>query len=146
MKEDNAKLTKDHEAASRDQLTNTKQKIEGLKTVVETAIHFCKEVAQRSSSSICTSTTYLPTLTTQVMREVVQDAADADQKKKKVVVFGQAETPEEDVRVGEVLDAVGEKPQFVAERNGRVREGVTRPVLVKLKSGAAAAGIIKILK
>ena len=150
LKDENAKLSakliKDHEKVielHREIKRIREQEIEGLKTVVETASHFCKEVAQRSSSSICTSTTYLPTLTTQVMRKVVQDAAETDQKEKNVVVFGLTETPEEDVRhrVDEVLDAVGEKPQFVAERIGRVREGVTRPVLVKLRSGALAAAI-----
>ena len=74
---------------------------------------------------------------------MVQDAAETDQKEKNVVVFGLTVTPEDNVRhrVGEVMDAVGEKPQFVAERTGRVQEGVTRPVLVKLRSGAVAAGI-----
>ena len=43
---------------------------------------------------------------------MVQDAAETDQKEKNVVVFGLTETPEDNVRhrVGEVMDAVGEKP------------------------------------
>ena len=59
------------------------------------------------------------------------------------MVFGLTKTPEEDVshRICGVLDSVGEKPQFVAERIGTVREGVARPVLVKLRKEAVAAGI-----
>ena len=76
-------------------------------------------------------------------RKVVQDAAEADERARNVVVFGLTETPEEDIKknISEILDAVGEKPQFEAERIGRILEGVTRPVLVKLRSAAAATGI-----
>ena len=38
---------------------------------------------------------------------------------------------------------MGEKPHFEAERIEVKREGVTRPVLVKLRSGVVAAGIRK---
>ena len=60
-----------------------------------------------------------------------------------IVVFGLPETVEEKVtvKIGEVFDAVGEKPHFEAERIGKQREGATRPVLVKQMSGAVAAGI-----
>ena len=90
-----------------------------------------------------TPTTSLPHLTTRVMRKVVQDAAEADQREKNVVVFGLTDTSEEDFnsRVSEILNAVGEKPQFEAEHIGRVREDVTRPVFAKLRTGAVAAGI-----
>ena len=41
----------------------------------------------------------------------------------------------------EVLEAVGENLHFEAERIRKQKEGATRPVLVKLRSGAVAAGI-----
>ena len=112
-----------------------------METAVGTTVK--KSYSEAVASSTSAPTTSSQALNTRVMRKVVQDAAEADQREKNVVVFGLTETSEEDVknRVSEIQDAVGEKPQFEAERIGKVREGATRPVLVKLRSGAVAAGI-----
>ena len=77
------------------------------------------------------------------MRKAIQDATEADQRASNVIVFGLTEAAEEDVkqRVGEVLNVLGEKPHFEADRIGVQREGATRQVIVKLRSGVVAAGI-----
>ena len=63
------------------------------------------------------------------MQRVVKEATDqADKRACNVKMFGLIET------------AVEEKPYFEVLRIGKVRQGVARPVLIKLRSGAVAAG------
>ena len=114
-----------------------------VETAVDTSVKKSYSEAATSAASATTSST--STLDSRVMRKVFQDATEADKRAKNVVVFGLSETAEEDVkgRVGEILDAVGEKPHFEAERIGKARDGVMRPVLVKLRSGVVAAAIRK---
>ena len=144
-----AKVISDHEEviSLHREIKNIKEReIDGLKAVVETAVDTSLKKSYSAVASVHASASTSPsppTLDLRVMRKAIRDATEADERASNVVVFGLAEAAEEDVkgRVGEVLEAVGEKPHFEADRIGVKREGVTRPVLVKLRSGVVAAGI-----
>ena len=116
--------------------------VEGLKSAVETAVDISVMKSYSQVASTTAITPAAPILDSRVMRRTIQDASEADERASNVVLFGLSETVEENlkVEVEQVLDAVGEKPLFEAERIGKQRDGVTRPVLVKfLRSGAVAA-------
>ena len=140
-----AKVIADHEVVielHREIKNAREQEIEGLKSVIETAVDTSMKKSYSEVTATVTSTA-TPALDTRVMRKVVQDATEADMRAKNLIVFGLPESAEEDLKesVSNVLDAVGEKPNFEVERVGKTREGKIRPVLVKLRSTAVAAQI-----
>ena len=105
-----AKVIKDHEEVitlHREIKSIREQEIKGLKTVVETAVDTYSKAAIFAASATASSA---QTLDSRVMWKGFQEATEADEKAKNVVVFGLSETAEEDVkgRVCEILDAVGE--------------------------------------
>ena len=113
--------------------------------MVETAVNTSMKKSYSAVTSVPASASAAPrapSLDSRVMRKVFQDATEADLRASNVIVFGLTEAAEEDVkeRVGEVLDVLGEKPHFEADRIGVQREGATRPVIVKLTSGVDGGG------
>lgn len=152
LKEENerlsAKLIADHEEviSLHKEIKNIRdQEIEGLKTVVETAVDVTMKKSYSEAASTASVLPSATTLDSRGMRKAIQDATEADVRACNVVLFGLSETVSEDIKVdvSKVLDTVGEKPHFEAERIGTRREGATRPVLVKFRSGIVAAGIRK---
>ena len=124
---------------------SVKDTVEGLKSVVETAVDISVMKSYSQVASTTATAPAAPILDSRVLRRAIQDASEADERASNVVLFGLSESVEENLReeVGQVLDSVGEKPPFEAERIGNQREGATRPVLVKFRSGAVAAGILR---
>ena len=124
---------------------SVKDTVEGLKSVVETAVDISVTKSYSQVASTTATAPAVPIFDSRVMRRAIQDASEADERASNVVLFGLSESVEENLReeVGQVLDGVGEKPSFEAERIGKQREGATRPVLVKFRNGAVAAGILR---
>ena len=123
-----AKLIADHEEVTslhREIKSSREQEIEGLKSVVETAVNTSMKKSYSAVTSVTASYSAsaaprAPSLDSRVMRKVFQDATEADLRASNVIVFGLTEAAEEDVkeRVGEVLDVLGDKPHFDADRIG----------------------------
>ena len=110
-----AKVIKDHEEVItlyREIKSIREQEIKGLKTVVETAVDTSVKKSYSEAANFAASATAssAQTLDSRVMWKGFQEATEADERAKNVVVFGLSETAEEDVkgRVCEILDAVGE--------------------------------------
>ena len=93
------------------------QEIEGLKTVVETAVDVTMKKSYSEAASTASVLPSATTLDSRGMRKAIQDATEADVRACNVVLFGLSETVSEDIKVdvSKVLDTVGEKPLFEAE-------------------------------
>ena len=88
---------------------SVKDTVEGLKSVVETAVDIS---VMRSYSQVASTTATAPAapiIDSRVMRRAIQDASEADERASNVVLFGLSETVEENLKeeVGQVLDGVG---------------------------------------
>ena len=155
LREENEILTKkliaDHEeviSLQKELKEIREEEIEGLKTTIEGVVERSvdKSVAKSWSTVAAVGSPVsapVPVVDTRAIRQAVQDASEADSRAANVVVFGLTESAGESVteRLDEILDCVGEKPPFEADRIGTKKEGAVRPVLVKFRSGAVASWI-----
>ena len=81
-----------------------------------------------------------------VIQRAVRDIAEREERSKNLLVFGLEETADEDMRakVCEVFDTLGDKPLLEeVSRLGKKRTSHHRPVIVKLRTSAAANGVLK---
>ena len=95
------------------EIKNIREKeLEGLGSVVERAVD--TSVKRLYSEVTNSSAAAAPVLDSRAMGNAIQDASEADEKARNVIVFGLPETVDEVTKekVGRVFDAVGEKPQF----------------------------------
>ena len=78
-----------------------------------------------------------------ILKTVVKDVVDEEDRSRNVVLFGLLEEDEEDVngRVAEVFESIGHKPKVESYRLGRKINDSIRPVKVILSSSTVAAQI-----
>ena len=79
------------------------------------------------------------------IQKAVKAVIEEEDRAKNLIVFGLEESENEalDETVGAVFEELGEKPMHEDTRIGKKKPGVTRPVKVKLRNGAAALHLLK---
>lgn len=78
--------------------------------------------------------------------EVVKDAVEKEERGKNLVLFGVNEEANEQLntRVGDILENTGQKPRILeCFRLGKVEDGNTRPVKVKLENSVVVREVLR---
>ena len=77
---------------------SVKDTVEGLKSVVETAVDISVMRSYSQVNSTTATTPAAPIIDSRVMRRAIQDASEADERASNVVLFGLSETVEENLK------------------------------------------------
>ena len=115
-------------------------------TVERTAKDSVEKWYSQVASSSAVSHPTQPVISPAMLQRTVKDIANSEERSKNIVVFGLQEQEEENVeaRVGEIFEAVGEKPLPEGiSRVGKKRTDSHRPILIKFRTAVAASGVLR---
>ena len=121
-----------------------------LKAVTSTVETVVKESVEKSYSQVTAANIHHaqshPVISPAMIQRAVKVITEVEERSKNLIVFGLEEEEEEEVRarVSELFGTLGEKPRpEEVSRLGMKRSGHNRRVIVKLRTSAAAAGVLK---
>ena len=102
-------------------------------------------VSEIKSYSAAVSSNQGSPLSQKCLQKAVKTVIEEEDRAKNVICFGLEESEDEALedKVGAVFQELGEKMKVEGSRIGKKKPGVTRPVKVKLRNGAAAIQILR---
>ena len=123
------------------------EQLETLKKTVESSVADSVKAEFKTYSSVVQSSQTSraePALSKEVLKTVVKDVVDEEDRSRNVVVFGLAEEDGENItgRVEELFDAIDHKLKVEGCRLGRKKNDSIRPVKVILSSSTVADQIV----
>ena len=122
------------------------EQLETLKKTVKSSVVDSVKAEFKTYSAVVQSSQSLQSehvISKDILKTVVKDVVDEEDRSRNVVLFGLLEEDEEDVngRVAEVFESIGHKPKVESYRLGRKINDSIRPVKVILSSSTVAAQI-----
>ena len=130
-------------------LASKDAQLEAVTSAVENVVKesveksYCQVASITASSQPAQS---YPVISQAVIQRAVKDITEGEERSKNLIVFGLEEDDEEDARarVSELFGELREKPRpEEVSRLGTKSSGRQRPVIVKLRTSAAAAGVLR---
>ena len=122
------------------------EQLETLKKTVKSSVVDSVKAEFKTYSAVVQSSQSVQSehvISKDILKTVVKDVVDEEDRSRNVVLFGLLEEDEEDVngRVAEVFESIGHKPKVESYRLGRKINDSIRPVKVILSSSTVAAQI-----
>ena len=121
------------------------EKLDSVKTVVQSSVCETVEKEMKTFSSVVQSGCKEKPISQTLLKKVIQDVVTTEDRSKNVMVFGLSEEDNEDVttKVNELLSAIGEKPRTDVCRVGKKNsDGKPRPVKVVTSSRTVAEQLL----